>query len=191
DQLWDPAYKGKITSFDPRIPSVGTLVASGVLVSKGEDKLRSLYGDQQPVLTQDRRQLAEWLVRGQYPLALGEDQTALKDLSNGGVDVSQVKPLIDDDPASAMYSVATGAIGLVNKAPHPNATKLFLNWLLSQEGQNVYSKATTLNSLRTDVTQPLPPELTLDPKKTYLNTQIESNYSYFVKSIAVTKEAIK
>ncbi len=191
DDLWDPKVKGKIAMFDPRPPSVGTLVASGILVAKGEDKLRSFLQDQQPVLTQDRRQLAEWLVRGQYPIALGEDQTALKDLANGGVDVSQVKPLLDDDPASAMYSVATGAVGIFNRAPHPNAARLLINWLLSQEGQTVYSQKTTVNSRRTDVPPQLPPELTLDPKKSYLNTQIEDNFSYFTKTSAVAKEVIK
>jgi len=30
----------------------------------------------------------------------------------------------------------------VKNHPHPNATKVYVNWLLSKEGQNLYSKVT-------------------------------------------------
>jgi ABC-type Fe3+ transport system substrate-binding protein len=28
-----------------------------------------------------------------------------------------------------------GTLGIVNKAPHPNAAKVFINWFLSRDGQ--------------------------------------------------------
>ncbi len=31
--------------------------------------------------------------------------------------------------------VSGGSISLVNRAPHPNAAKVFINWFLSREGQ--------------------------------------------------------
>ncbi|HLY67297.1 MAG TPA: extracellular solute-binding protein, partial [Chloroflexota bacterium] len=71
DQLWDPEWKGKIAIQDPRVPSSGSGVISVLYVVKGADKLRSLLNDQQVAPTNDRRQLGEWLVRGQYPIALG------------------------------------------------------------------------------------------------------------------------
>ncbi|MFN0070836.1 MAG: hypothetical protein ACKVVP_05030, partial [Chloroflexota bacterium] len=40
---------------------------------------------------------------------------------------------------------------LFNQAPHPNAGKLFANWLLTKEGQTVWSKALNINSARLDV----------------------------------------
>ena len=53
-------------------------------------------------------------------------------------------------PAIAIY------IGVVAKAPHPEAAKLFVDWALSNRGQNVYQTQTILlyGSLRTDA--PLP-----------------------------------
>lgn len=36
-------------------------------------------------------------------------------------------------------------------APNANAAKIFLNWLLSKNTQELWSKATALNSQRTDV----------------------------------------
>jgi ABC-type Fe3+ transport system substrate-binding protein len=35
--------------------------------------------------------------------------------------------------------------------PHPNAAWLFLNWLLSRDGQIAYQKASENNSLRADI----------------------------------------
>ena len=40
--------------------------------------------------------------------------------------------------ASPRARYRPGAAGLWTHAPHPNATKLFVNWLLSREGQTVY-----------------------------------------------------
>jgi len=39
----------------------------------------------------------------------------------------------------------------LNRAPHPNAAKVFANWLLSKEGQISWQKYTQTNSLRTDI----------------------------------------
>jgi ABC-type Fe3+ transport system substrate-binding protein len=39
----------------------------------------------------------------------------------------------------------------MNKAPHPNAARVYINWLMSKEGQTSFSKATGIPSLRIDV----------------------------------------
>jgi ABC-type Fe3+ transport system substrate-binding protein len=52
----------------------------------------------------------------------------------------------------------------MNQAPHPNAAKLFINWLLSREGQTNFQKTmnTTdlvMESMRVDIPKdPIPPE---------------------------------
>jgi hypothetical protein len=48
-------------------------------------------------------------------------------------------------------SAAFGSAMLVNKAPHPNATTVFLNWFLTKEGQTVWSKGMGYVSRRLDV----------------------------------------
>ena len=40
---------------------------------------------------------------------------------------------------------------LINKAPHPNAAKVYINWLLSKEGQTEWVKASGYPSRRLDV----------------------------------------
>ncbi len=50
-----------------------------------------------------------------------------------------------------------GTINLMNKAPHPNAAKVFTNWLLSREGQIAFMKKVKVDegraedSLRIDI----------------------------------------
>jgi ABC-type Fe3+ transport system substrate-binding protein len=39
----------------------------------------------------------------------------------------------------------------VRNSAHPNATKVFVNWLLSKEGQEVYGKAMGQATRRLDV----------------------------------------
>jgi ABC-type Fe3+ transport system substrate-binding protein len=58
---------------------------------------------------------------------------------------------------------SSGNLGLVNRPPHPNAAKVYLNWFLSREGQltlqNEYAKAkvTASNSLRIDISKDMVP----------------------------------
>jgi iron(III) transport system substrate-binding protein len=43
-----------------------------------------------------------------------------------------------------------GSLMLINRAPHPNAAKVFINWLLGKEGQTAFSKASGYPSRRMD-----------------------------------------
>ena len=61
-----------------------------------------------------------------------------------------IKPL--PEPKEGTYtSCGSGALSVVKNSPHPNATKLFVNWLLSKEGQEIYSKAMGQATRRLDV----------------------------------------
>jgi ABC-type Fe3+ transport system substrate-binding protein len=44
-----------------------------------------------------------------------------------------------------------GSLMVMNKSPHPNAGKVFLNWLLTKEGQTAFSKGMGYMSRRLDV----------------------------------------
>jgi ABC-type Fe3+ transport system substrate-binding protein len=53
-------------------------------------------------------------------------------------------------------SSAFGSLALMNRAPHPNAAKVFINWLLSPEGQTLFQRVISQpgdprNSRRADV----------------------------------------
>lgn len=190
DQIWDPQWKGKIAWLDPRIPSARAEVAGVLLLSTREDKLRALMRDQTPALTQDRRQVAEWLIRGNYPIAIRVDPAVLGTFANQGIDLKQIQPPEPQDPGSATLSPATGAIGLVNRAPHSNAAKLFINWLLSKEGQTAHTRYVGLNSRRSDV--PIADQTAVvDTKRHYENLQTEVNWPTYLKGVQIAKEMLK
>jgi ABC-type Fe3+ transport system substrate-binding protein len=48
---------------------------------------------------------------------------------------------------------------VANKAPHPNATRVFVNWLAGKEGLETYSRNYMSATLRTDVDESF-----LDPR---------------------------
>jgi ABC-type Fe3+ transport system substrate-binding protein len=62
----------------------------------------------------------------------------------------------------AIYSASNGTLALMNQAPHPNAARVFINWLLSREGQTSFQKIMTtpdltVESMRVDIPKdPIP-----------------------------------
>jgi ABC-type Fe3+ transport system substrate-binding protein len=44
-----------------------------------------------------------------------------------------------------------GTISFIDRAPHPNAAKVFVNWLLSREGQINFQARDGSDSLRIDI----------------------------------------
>ena len=48
-------------------------------------------------------------------------------------------------------SVGGGNISIVNKAAHPSAARVFINWFLSKEGQTLITKIDGVQSARLDV----------------------------------------
>lgn len=55
-------------------------------------------------------------------------------------------------------------------APHPNAAKVFINWLLSREGQAVWGKSNSVASVRKDVPNFLPQAAQVTPRQLILST---------------------
>jgi ABC-type Fe3+ transport system substrate-binding protein len=55
-------------------------------------------------------------------------------------------------------TASMGNISVLKQNPHPNATIVFLNWLLTREGQAVFSQSLRMPSARVDV-----PTTGLDP----------------------------
>ena len=72
----------------------------------------------------------------------------------------------------------SGQIGLVDNAPHPNAAKVFVNWLLSREGQmtmqTVFAEGRrgASNSRRTDIPKDMiPPQDRLKQGVDYIDVE--------------------
>ena len=144
--LLNPKWKGKLILQDVRGPTTNTMMTS-IRLRLGDEAVKRLLIDQEPTFTRDNRQIAEALVRGRY--AIGNALTApnLQEFLDAGLG-KNVKLI---DLADASHLSNAFAVWLVNRAPDPNAAKLFVNWVLTKEGQQAYSSNTQLNSRRTDV----------------------------------------
>jgi iron(III) transport system substrate-binding protein len=57
-----------------------------------------------------------------------------------------------------MVSAGYGLVALVNRAPHPNAARLFINWIAMREGNEVYNRAQEGASTRADLDNSWAPE---------------------------------
>ena len=167
--LLDPKWMGKIVIQDPRVEGKGLTDMLVISLAYGEEMARKLLRDQKLVITHDRRQLVEWLVRGRYPIALGLNEYVLVSFQKKGVgkNVTAV-----EDPKTAVYwASGSSGIALFNRAPHPNAAKIYVNWLLSRSGQLEWVKTLT-NSRRVDV-PPVEPNSAMKPGRSYHNVQAE------------------
>jgi iron(III) transport system substrate-binding protein len=189
EDLVDPRWKGKIASTDLRTFGPGCAVGAHWLMASGEDSFRRLLAND-PAQTQDRRQAAEWVVRERYPIMLGISQVDLAVLTREGLGLN-VKPLAPDTDTGARISVGSGMVAVINQAPHPNAAKVFVNWLLSREGQSIWARNTNENSRRVDVTDG-PPETRADPNRKYLpDIAKEENLGFFNRCLEIGKEVTR
>ena len=186
DQLLDPKWKGKIISGDYSTTGSASAQGQHLLIDKGEAWFRKFLA-QDLVLNKDERLVVEALVRGRYPIATGVSSSEFGTFQREGLGAT-VKVL---DPDSASGGILTGGFGmamLMNRAPHPNAAKVYINWLLSQEGQKAYVAATSLNSRRLDVTGPA--ETAPKPTVKYRDVNKEEFLSYKQQSLDIAKQEL-
>jgi ABC-type Fe3+ transport system substrate-binding protein len=149
-ELLDPKWKGKLVLDDPRRagPGQATFTFFYLHPDLGPEFIRAL-GRQQITIMKDFSQEVDAIGQGRYPVLIGTaDFVAIARAKQGVpiaiVDPRQLKEGTDVSPAN-------GALALFNKAPNPNAAKIYINWLLSKEGQTVFTRANGYVSARLDV----------------------------------------
>jgi iron(III) transport system substrate-binding protein len=163
----NPKWKGKIVLFDPRTSGGGIFDVGSWDKAYGDDFIKKLYVDQKPVLLTDQRQAVDGIARGTYALGMSLQSSETNDAIQQGLPVKEIKPTGADQ-------VETGGSSLLaidNKAPHPNAAKLLVNWLACKDGSQVWMQGLDLPSLRTDVPVPAAlQEIVPTPGKSYYDS---------------------
>ena len=146
DELLQPKWKGKIGMLDPRNPGAGHSTWTFLWMIKGEEYLKKLV-QQDLLLSTNQRLLGEALAKGKISLTIGISYYTLEPFLKAGLPVKAL-PV----PKEGTYtSNGSGTITIVKSPPHPNATKVFINWLLSKDGQETFGKAMGQATRRLDV----------------------------------------
>ncbi len=173
--LLKPQYKGKITLNDPTVTGSGNAVIYHVLYNlwgpeKTSDFLKRLITEQDVVIQRDNRIHLESVVRGKYAIALGPLPDLIAEFQEVRAPIKIA--IVEEDNR---LTSAAGALGVPTQFAHPNAATVFVNWLLSKEGQTVFAKAWGNPSMRSDVsTEGIDPLFVpVKGKKYYLQTEEE------------------
>jgi iron(III) transport system substrate-binding protein len=146
DDLLNPKLQGKIGISDPRTPGSGNSMWSYMLSVKGEEYLKNLVA-QKLFVTRELPLLGENLSSGKIAVTLGIGYSELLPFIKAGL---PVVPL--PYPKEGLYT--TGGYGhlmVIKNRPHPNAAKVFANWLLGRDGQEIFSRSMGVGSRRLDV----------------------------------------
>jgi iron(III) transport system substrate-binding protein len=155
NDLLDPRWRGQMIMHDPRQAGAGLATGSFLYVKLGQPYLERLIA-QGVAFTRTPDQLIEGVARGRYAIGIAHNETpALQAKAKGlPVEILQAPALAEQNYVTPGF----GAIGVMNRAPHPNAIKVYLDYLLSREGQTAYHRAAYYISRRRDVPRDHLPE---------------------------------
>ena len=148
--LLEPELKGKIVWHDPNV--VGSGRSYGLLLREklGDEGLKKVVLDQGAVFVAQQNQVVENVARGIAWVGIGPPvrsliapyaQAGIKtDVRNAGT-----------SPEVSLEGIGGSGIYVINRRPHPHATRVFVNWLLSKNVQHELAKALDQDSRRTDL----------------------------------------
>ena len=160
--ILDQRWKGKIVTYDPGARGSRLFSYFYYNPELGPNYLRRLFAEMELTASRDRRQITDWLAAGKFAIALrtAPDASTLNQARAQGLPVNWFAPAHFKEAVA--ISAGPAHIAVVNRAPHPNAAKLFVNWFLSREGQvMVQNLAATqgdgVDSLRIDIPKDMIP----------------------------------
>ena len=194
---WDlvaPKWKGKYVSQEPSSTGLGASLQFYYYHPElGPDYLKKLFGDMQPMLGRDRRQITDWLAQGRYALCIGCRDTARA--KSQGLPVDELDNV--DWKEGVQLTSGGGSLSLIKNGPNPNAARVFINWFLARRGQIALQKYQDLygedapNSRRMDIPKDvLVPVMRLQPGKRYFDVS-DPKYADMTPMFNLIKDIMK
>jgi iron(III) transport system substrate-binding protein len=184
--LLDPKWKGKMSFLDPSVAGTGGNQGAVLYQQFGEDFVRKLFVDQQPLISRERRQLTDGVLRGSYPITFGAEDGEIERLRAEGMPVKAIFGMQD------MPGAVSGGnmVALLDQAPHPNAARVFVNWMASKEAGEIYGRALKMVPARSDIDASsfMPPEVIPKPGVNYFDVY---DYHFTVVTNAESRRRMK
>lgn len=149
-ELLDPKWKGKIIINDPLPSGAGNVTFRWIWQALGPEKATDFYRKiqaQAGAVDRDERRQLESVAQGKYAINLGSSDRLVSQFLRRGLEFK----VLEQFREGGFTTAGSNSILLINKRPHPNAATVFVNWLLTKEGQTVWSRAMEYASNRLDV----------------------------------------
>lgn len=140
--LLDPRWRGKM-AWNPGSMAGAIGFVGATLMSRGEargmDYLKALSGQRIVNIEASSRAILDQVIAGEYPMGLMmfNHHTVISARKGAPSDWLKLEPV----------PVALDAVGILKDAPHPNAARLLVDFLTSEDGQRVLQKADYLPSM--------------------------------------------
>lgn len=137
DKLLDPRWKGKIAwTSDPTMlggPGFIYMVLQTMGEEKGKAYLEKLAAQDIVNVPASQRVVLDKVISGEFPIGLMtfNHHSVISQKKGAPVEWVKLEPVIE----------AINPLGIVKDAPHPNAAKLLVEFILSEEGQKVMQEA--------------------------------------------------
>ena len=186
--LLNPKWKGKLLLADVRTMGDTFWPMTAARLKLGDDIVKQLFVDQEPTLSRDTRQITEFMVRGRFPIAMGVSSVVLKDFEKQGLGKNLKLTFLPEIDYQSTGS--SGTMWLLSKAPHPNAARVFINWLLTKDAQIPWAKEVETNSRRVGV-EPGNPDTVVPRSADPLRIDSEEMLPEIVKTQDIAKALIK
>lgn len=153
--FWDllnEKWRAKIVVTDPRSGGYGRSGARTVYYHPqlGPEFLRRLFTEQVVMVSRDYRQAIDWVAQKRFSILLFGNGDDILQAKAQGLPIN----VFDTSGWKEGGALEPGAFTLawLDRSPHPNASKVFINWLLSREGQMAVQRDGGVNdSLRVDI----------------------------------------
>jgi iron(III) transport system substrate-binding protein len=146
DDFLNPKWKGRIGYLDPRTPGAGDSTWSFMWRVKGEEYLKKLTA-QDLYLGRDQRLLAESLAKGRVSVMIGLSYYSFLPFLKAGLPIKTLPRLKEGNYGTG----GSGNLAIIKGPAHKDSTKIFVNWLLGREGQEIVSRALGQATRRLDV----------------------------------------
>lgn len=156
----DPKWKGKILTADPLTTGGAApfYYVPRFYKVTDVDYYRQIAKNDVKLWGGNPREAAMMVARAEYYMEIGNSTDTVGPAMGAGAPLKTL-PLVEG---------VTGQFGnvlVVKGAPHPNAARVFVNWLLSAEGQRVYTEIANSTPVRKDVPDTVHPNAQMDSPK--------------------------